>query len=111
MPEIMSEREQNIFNMFRATTEFDAMNAADYADLEEAAAQFVIVRDAISKLENYAATKTSGERGQAVELKSVIRLAMRRKMKNFAKQGAPSTSIIPACAVFSSFPKITMTSF
>ena len=55
--------------------------------MEEAATQFAIVGDVISKLENHAAMKTSGDRGQAVELKSVISLAMRRKMKNFARTG------------------------
>ena len=73
--------------MFRTTTEFDDANAADYADLPEAAAQFAIVSDVIAKLQEHAADQTSGARGQAVEQKSVIRLAMRRKMKNFAKTG------------------------
>jgi hypothetical protein len=83
----MDDRERNIFDMFHNTDQFDLMNSADYAEFEEAAAQFAIVRDVISKLEDYAEAKVSGKSGQAVELKSVIRLAMRRKMKNFAKTG------------------------
>ena len=81
----MTEREENIQAMFVSTVEFDGANAADYADLDEAAAQFAIVRDVISKINAHAAAQTSGAKGQAVEQKAVIRLAMRRKMKRFAK--------------------------
>jgi hypothetical protein len=81
----MDDRQKNIQDMFISTTEFDDVNAADYADLEEAAAQFAIVRDVIEKLDLYTADQTSGARSQAVEVKSVIRLAMRRKMTRIAK--------------------------
>lgn len=81
----MTDREENIHNMFISTVEFDDANAADYADLTEAAAQFAIVRDVLAKLQNYAADQTSGARGQAVEQKSVIVLAMRRKMTRISK--------------------------
>ena len=85
MAEVMDEREQNIFDMFRNTVQFDAVNAADYAHLPNAEANFAIVRAVIVKLEDYASTKVSGARGQAVELKSVIRAAIRRKMVEFAR--------------------------
>lgn len=81
----MEERELNIFDMFRNTVQFDAENAADYAHLPQAEAKFAIVRAAVAKLEIYASKKTSGARGQAVELKSVIRAAIRRKLKEFAR--------------------------
>jgi hypothetical protein len=81
----MRDRERNIQDMFITTTEFDDVSAADYADLEEAAAQFAIVRDVIAKLNVYAADQTSGARSQAVEVKSVIYQAIRRKMKRISK--------------------------
>ena len=85
MKEIMDEREQNIYDMFQNTVEFDSANAADYAHLPDAEANFAIVRAVIAKLEDYASKKTSDARGQAVELKSVVRAAIRRKMKEFAR--------------------------
>jgi hypothetical protein len=85
MDEIMSDRERNIFDMLRSTVQFDAVNAADYDHLPEAEVRFAVVRSVVAALENYAAAKTSGARGQAVERKSVIRAAMRRKMTDYAR--------------------------
>lgn len=82
---VMSDRERNIFDMFRNTVQFDAVNAADYAQLPEAERRFEIIRTAIAALEDHAATKTSGGRSQAVERKSVLRGAIRRKMKDYAR--------------------------
>jgi hypothetical protein len=85
MSEIMQEREQNIFDMFRNTVKFDDLNAADYASLPEGAARFASVRARIARLENYAADRTSGAKGQAVEQKSVIRAAIRRKLTEYSR--------------------------
>ena len=48
-------------------------------------ANFVIVRAAISALENFSATQLSGASGRAVEQKSTIRAAIRRKMKRYSR--------------------------
>lgn len=81
----MNDRERNILNMFVATREFDRANSADYASLPDAAAKFAIVGAAIDALENLGGEQVSGERGRAVEQKSVIRAAIRRKMKDLAR--------------------------
>lgn len=80
----MTTRTRNIYDMFVSTTEFDRLNAADYSGLPDAALQFAIVRDVITKLGDYLADQTSGERGRAVEQKSVLTAAVRRKMKEFS---------------------------
>lgn len=81
----MTEREENIQNMFIATEQFDRENAADYADLDDAAANFQIVRGVIATLENYTADQRSGGAGRAVEQKSVLRAAIRRKLVRYAR--------------------------
>lgn len=81
----MNDRVRNISDMFVATREFDRVNAADYAGLPEAAAQFAIVDAAIAAIENFATEQVSGARAQAVEQKSVLRAAMRRKMTDMAR--------------------------
>lgn len=85
MERVMSEREQNIFDMFRNTAQFDTENAADYASLPEAAARFTSVRARIAALENYTADKASGAKGQAVEQKSATRAAIRRRLTEYAR--------------------------
>ncbi len=80
----MSERVRNIYDMLVSTTEFDRVNAADYSSLPDAALQFAIVREVIAKLESYLADQTSGAGGQAVEQKSVLTAAIRRKMKEYS---------------------------
>lgn len=80
----MNNRVRNIYDMFVATREFNSANAADYAALPDAAAKFAIVNDVISKLDGFLADQTSGAVGQAVEMKSVLVQAVRRKMKEFA---------------------------
>lgn len=80
----MRDRERNIHNMFIGTTEFDDANKADYAELADAAAHFAIVRDVIAKLSEYSSEQFSGAVGQAVEQKSAIRAAIRRRMVRFA---------------------------
>lgn len=81
----MTDREQNIFNMFISTVAFDAKNSGDYSNLPDAAANFAIVNAAISALENYSATQLSGASGRAVEQKSTIRAAIRRKLYRYAR--------------------------
>jgi hypothetical protein len=81
----MNTREINIKDMFINMREFDVRNAADYAALPNAEANFAVVRAAIAALENYEAKQTSGVRGQAVEQKSSIIAAIRRKMKEIAR--------------------------
>lgn len=81
----MTEREQNIQDMFIATAQFDTENSGDYAHLEDALANFLIVRDVIAAIENLSADQLSGLAGQAVEQKSTIRLAIRRKMKRYSR--------------------------
>lgn len=81
----MNTREINIKDAFINMREFDARNSADYAHLPNAEANFVVIRAAIEALENYEAKQTSGARGQAVEQKSSIVAAIRRKMKEIAR--------------------------
>jgi len=80
----MNDRVRNIFDMFVSTVEFDAVSKTDYADLPDALANFTIVREVIAALQNHFADQLSGAVSQAVEQKSVIRAAMRRRMVRFA---------------------------
>jgi hypothetical protein len=81
----MTDREENIQNMFISTVQFDAVNSNDYSSLTDAATNFAIVRTAISALETDSAAQISGARGRAVEQKSVLREATRRKMKRYSR--------------------------
>lgn len=80
----MSERVRNVADMFIGTLQFNTANAADYAHLPDGAAKFAIVADVAGKLENYLADYASGRVGQAIEQKSVLILAVKRKMKEFS---------------------------
>lgn len=64
---------------------FNTENSADYAAIPDAAAHFATVQAAVNALEALFATQTSGEEAAATELKSVLRLAIRRKMVSYAK--------------------------
>ena len=81
----MTDREQNINDMFIGTAAFDDENAGDYRNLPDAAANFAIVRGVIAELENYSAAQVSGASGRAVEHLSVLDAAVRRKMKRYSK--------------------------
>ncbi len=81
----MDERERNITDAFVAMREFNTRNAADYAAVSDAAANFAILSSVIDNLENYAATQTSGGRGQAVTQKSVLAAAIRRRLKDISR--------------------------
>lgn len=80
----MNDRERNINDMFIRTIEFDAANSGDYKHLPDAAANFTTVRQVITALQSYLADQISGAVGQAVEQKSVLRAAIRRRMVRFA---------------------------
>jgi hypothetical protein len=81
----MTDREINIQDMFIGTVQFDEVNKADYAALPDAKANFDIVREVIGVLETASAAQVSGERGRAVEQKSVLDAAIRRKMKRYSR--------------------------
>ena len=81
----MDDREPNILNMFVSTVQFEAENFNDYKTLPSAVANFVIVRATIAALEADSAAQVSGGTGRAVEQKSVIRAAIRRKMVRLAR--------------------------
>lgn len=70
--------------MFVGTLNFNTANSADYAHLPDGAAKFAIVEEVVGKIQNYLSDIASGAVGQAVEQKSVLSLAVRRKMKEFS---------------------------
>ena len=47
----MTDREDNILNMFISTAQFDTENSNDYKTLPDGVANFVIVKAAITALE------------------------------------------------------------
>ena len=81
----MTDREENIYDMFVRTLAFNAANSGDYAAIAAAAAHFATVQAAVDALETYSTQQTSGEGSAAVEQKSVLRAAIRRKMTAYAK--------------------------
>ena len=81
----MTDREINIQEMFISTVQFDEVNKTDYVSLPAAKANFDIVRGVISVLETASAAQIAGARGRAVEQKSVLDAAMRRKMKRYSR--------------------------
>ncbi len=81
----MTDREENIYDMFVRTHVFNAANSGDYGTIAAAAAHFATVQAAVNALEIYSAQQTSGEGSAAVERKSVLRAAIRRKMTAYAK--------------------------
>lgn len=81
----MPRREENVQDTFIRVREFDDRNKNDYKDFPAVVAKFNIVSEVIPLVADYLATKTSGAQSQAVEKKSVIAAAARRKMKLMAK--------------------------
>lgn len=81
----MGDRERNVADMFNRTLVLDAANAADYAAVALAATSFAIVQSAADALEEFFAEQTSGEASMAVEQKSVLKAAIRRKMREYSK--------------------------
>src|SRR4051812_48064584 len=80
----MGDRERNIVAMFDAIVQFNVEHEADYVAVAAANAQFTVVQNAKDALHALLATQTSGEASEAVVQKSVLRLAIRRKMKQFS---------------------------
>src|SRR3954465_910500 len=80
----MDAREINIQNCFINMTAFNGTNAADYADFPDAAAAFAVIKTAMESIRDYAATQVSGERGAAVQRKSVLFAAIKRKLTSIA---------------------------
>ena len=81
----MTDREENIYDMFIRTLAFNTANLNDYKTIAAAAAHFTTVQAAVDALELYSAQQTSGEGSAAVEQKSVLRAAIRRKMTAYSK--------------------------
>ena len=71
--------------MFTATLAFDAINRNDYKVLQTAIDQFAIVQTAANALQTYFSDQMAGAGSQAVEQKSVLKAAIRRKMKEMSK--------------------------
>ena len=80
-----SDRTRNISDMFTATLAFDAINRNDYKVLQTAIDQFAIVQTAANALQTYFSDQMAGAGSQAVEQKSVLKAAIRRKMKEMSK--------------------------
>lgn len=81
----MTDRETNMQDMFIRVTQFDEVNKADYADLPEAKRNFDIIRAELDGLEDDSAAQVSGAQGRAVEQKSVLAAAIKRKMKRYSR--------------------------
>ena len=81
----MDARETNILESFINMREFDRVNAADYKNLPDASAQFDVIKASIETMQDHAATQTSGVGGRAVQQKSVLDAAIRRKMKGISR--------------------------
>ena len=80
-----SNRQENIFDMFQETLVFNTENSADYAAIPDAATHFATVQAAVTALLAYFADQTSGESSAATVQKTMLKLAIRRKMVAYAK--------------------------
>ncbi len=81
----MDARETNILESFINMREFDRVNAADYKDFPDAKAQFTVINSSIEAMQEHAAKQTSGIGGRAVQQKSVLDAAIRRRMKSISR--------------------------
>lgn len=81
----MTDRETNMQDMFIRLVQFDEVNKTDYADLPLAKTNFDVIRKELNGLETDSAAEVSGAEGRAVEQKSVLAEAMRRKMKRYSR--------------------------
>lgn len=81
----MNDRETNTFDALVRMREFDERNRADYKQFADAATHFAVVRTVIDALESQAAKQASGARRQAVEQKSVLKAALKRKLKDISR--------------------------
>lgn len=81
----MRDRSRNVYEMFNRILAFNGVNATDYAAIATAAAKFTEVQSASDAMEAFFAEQESGEVGAAVVLKAVLRAAIKRKMRPFAR--------------------------
>src|SRR5258708_38294985 len=65
--------------------QFGEHNAADFSGNADAVENFAIISEVIRNLREHAATQTSGAVGRTTTQKSVLRDAIRRKMKDYAR--------------------------
>ncbi len=100
----MTDREENIYDMYIRTLAFNAANSGDYSSIAAAAAHFATVQAAVDALEIYSSQQTSGEGSAAVEQKSVLRAAIRRKMTAYAKTARALNLDSPGFAQMFSVP-------
>jgi len=70
--------------MFQESLVFNSENAGDYAAIPDAATHFATVQAAVTALLAFFADQTSGESTAATVQKTVIKLAIRRKMVSYA---------------------------
>lgn len=71
--------------MFITTSKFNESNADDYASLPLAAENFSIINEVIERIKRADSKQSSGEGSRAVESKTVLRAAIRQKMKDYAR--------------------------
>ncbi|MFM9904878.1 MAG: hypothetical protein ACKVQJ_09950 [Pyrinomonadaceae bacterium] len=100
----MTDRGQNIYDMFVRTLAYNVANAGDYGSIAAAATNFATVQAAVDALEIYSTQQTSGEGSAAVEQKSVLRAAIRRKMTTHAKTARALNLDTPGFAKMFSVP-------
>ena len=81
----MDTRETNIQEGFTNMCAFNDVNAADYAEFEDAVAAFATIRASKEAIDAFAAAQISGARGRAVSQMAATGAAMRRKMLSIAK--------------------------
>jgi hypothetical protein len=81
----MSERIKNFADMLVGISEFDSVNNNDYKTLTDVLAAYAVVRTAVSVINAHLAIRTSGEKGRAVEQKTMLRSGVRRNMKALAR--------------------------
>lgn len=81
----MKDRARNVYEMFIRILAFHLVNAADYAALAIAAVSFAEVQAAADAMEVYFTEQQSGDVAVAVELKAILRGAIKRKMTPFRK--------------------------
>ncbi len=80
-----SDRARNVADMFVAVIAFDAVHKTEYVAITAAAAEIAKVKAASDAMEAFFAEQTSGEASMAVEQKSLLKIAARRRMKAYAK--------------------------
>lgn len=72
-------------NMFITVSQFGQDNAPDFAGNADAVEKFAVITGVIENLRQHAATQTSGAVGRTTVQKSVLRDAIRTKLKEIAR--------------------------